>query len=169
MQLELINMRTLLRRSLRVYCRSYSTNKHTRRVVITGIGLVSPLAAGTALTWERLVKGQSGVVALDSDDYRTLPCRVAALVPRSNQEGHFHAETFASRGEISSMSPATVLAIGAAQLALQDSGWHPQTLEEQLSTGVAVGMGMVSLEEIARTSAAFRDRGYSREIGRAHV
>lgn len=155
-------MRTPLGRILSVYCRSYSTNKRMRRVVITGIGLVSPLAAGTSLTWERLVRGQSGVVALHSDDYRTLPCRVAALVPRGNQEGHFHAETFASRGEINSMSPATVLAIGAAQLALQDSGWHPQTPEEQLSTGVAVGMGMVSLEEITRTSAAFRERGYSK-------
>lgn len=145
-----------------VYYRHYSTDKHIRRVVITGIGLVSPLGAGTALTWERLVKGHSGIVALDSDDYKTVPCKVAALVPRGNEQGQFKEEMFASRGEINSMSPATVLAIGAAQLALEDSGWRPQTLEEQLSTGVAVGMGMVSLDEIARTSAAFRERGYNR-------
>ncbi|XP_013882027.1 3-oxoacyl-[acyl-carrier-protein] synthase, mitochondrial [Austrofundulus limnaeus] len=133
-----------------------------RRVVVTGIGLVSPLGTGTALTWDGLIRGQSGIVALDSEEYRTVPCRVAALVPRGTNEGQFCEEKFATRGEINTMSPATVMALGAAQLALDDAGWYPQTPEDQLNTGVAVGMGMVSLEEIASTSAAFRDRGYNR-------
>lgn len=133
-----------------------------RRVVITGIGLVSPLGTGAALTWDCLIRGRSGLVALDSEEYKTVPCKVAALVPRGSAEGQFCEDQFATRTEISTMSPATVLALGAAQLALDDSGWYPQTLEDQLNTGVAVGMGMVSLEEIARTSAAFRDRGYNR-------
>ncbi|KAG8005008.1 3-oxoacyl-[acyl-carrier-protein] synthase [Nibea albiflora] len=69
---------------------------------------------------------------------------------------------FASRGEINSMSQATVMALGAARLALDDSGWYPETPEEQLNTGVAVGMGMVSLDEIARTSKAFQEKGYNK-------
>ncbi len=115
-----------------------------------------PLGTGTALPWDRLIKGQSGIVALDSEEYKTVPCKVAALVPRGNEEGQFQEEKFVSRGEINSMSPANVMAIGAAQLALEDSGWYPNTLEEQLNTGVAVGMGMASLDEIARTSVAFK-------------
>ena len=133
-----------------------------RRVVITGIGLVSPLGTGTALPWQRLIGGESGIVALETEEYKTVPCKVAALVPRGDGEGGFEQERFARRGEINSMSPATVMALAAAQLALEDCGWYPTSVEDQLSTGVAVGMGMVSLEEIARTSAAFQSRGYNK-------
>uniref|UniRef100_UPI001ED7E432 3-oxoacyl-[acyl-carrier-protein] synthase, mitochondrial n=1 Tax=Scatophagus argus TaxID=75038 RepID=UPI001ED7E432 len=142
--------------------RHHSSENYKRRVVITGIGLVCPLGTGTALPWDCLIKGHSGIVALDSEEYKNVPCKVAALVPRGNEPGQFKEESFASRGEINSMSLATVMALGAAQLALEDSGWYPKTPEEQLNTGVSVGMGMVSLDEIARTSAAFHERGYKK-------
>ncbi|XP_068603732.1 3-oxoacyl-[acyl-carrier-protein] synthase, mitochondrial [Brachionichthys hirsutus] len=159
-----LSLRNLL---LRLAClnqdvRHRSAGGNKKRVVISGIGLVCPLGTGLELPWTRLIKGQSGIVALDSEEYETLPCRVAALVPRGDGPGEFREESYASRGEISSMSAATVMALGAAQLALEDSGWRPRTLEEQLMTGVAVGMGMVPLEEIARTSAAFASRGYNK-------
>lgn len=130
--------------------------------MVTGLGLVCPLGVGAALVWDRLIGGHSGIVALDPGPYQSVPCKVAALVPRGGQQGHFQEGVFVSRGESGSMAPATVLALGAAQLALEDAGWRPLTPEEQLSTGVAVGMGMVPLDEIARTSAAFEGRGYSR-------
>ncbi|XP_060915147.1 3-oxoacyl-[acyl-carrier-protein] synthase, mitochondrial [Labrus mixtus] len=166
-KLRLQIMRTLLQKRVSV-CpnqdskRQHSSGPHRRRVVITGIGLVCPLGTGTALPWDRLVKGQCGIVSLDSEEYKTVPCKVAALVPRGDEVGCFKEDRFASPGEINSMSPATVMALGAAQLALEDSGWHPETTEEHLNTGVAVGMGMVSLDEIARTSAAFKEKGYNR-------
>nr|XP_061808836.1 3-oxoacyl-[acyl-carrier-protein] synthase, mitochondrial-like [Nerophis lumbriciformis] len=141
--------------------RWHSTVKR-RRVVITGIGLVCPLGIGTVLPWEALIKGQSGIVALNSEEYKSIPCKVAALVPRGIAKGQYEEEMFASRGEINSMSPATVMALGAAQLALEDSGWYPKTSHEQLTTGVAVGMGMVSLDEIVSTSLAFRKNGYKK-------
>ncbi|MBN3298650.1 3-oxoacyl-[acyl-carrier-protein] synthase, mitochondrial [Amia ocellicauda] len=145
-----------------IHYRSVSQGKTQRRVVITGIGLVSPLGIGTLLPWERLIKGESGLIRLDSEDYRNVPCKVAACVPRGEAEGEFKAETFVSRGEMNSMSPATVMALGAAELALKDSGWYPLSAQEQLNTGVAVGMGMVSLDEIAKTSMLFETKGYSK-------
>uniref|UniRef100_A0A3Q2XWW5 beta-ketoacyl-[acyl-carrier-protein] synthase I n=1 Tax=Hippocampus comes TaxID=109280 RepID=A0A3Q2XWW5_HIPCM len=139
----------------------HSTDRR-RRVVITGVGLVCPLGIGTDLPWNNLIKGQSGIVALSSEDYKTIPCKVAALVPRGNAEGQFNEEMFVSRGEVNSMTPATVMALAAAKLALEDSGWYPTTAKEQLSTGVAVGMGMVSLDEIVSTSVAFQKKGYKK-------
>uniref|UniRef100_A0AAV2K7W5 3-oxoacyl-[acyl-carrier-protein] synthase n=2 Tax=Knipowitschia caucasica TaxID=637954 RepID=A0AAV2K7W5_KNICA len=123
---------------------------------------VQVAGTGTSYPWTRLIQGHSGIVALDPDKYKNVPCKVAALVPRGQKDGQFKAENFATRGEINRMSPATVMALGAAQLALEDSGWCPASEEEQLNTGVAVGMGMVSLEEIARTSSAFYDKGYNK-------
>ncbi|XP_068189648.1 3-oxoacyl-[acyl-carrier-protein] synthase, mitochondrial [Antennarius striatus] len=153
----------LLRRAcLSQDSRHHSDGRSRKRVVVSGVGLVCPLGTGLDLPWTRLIKGLSGVIALDSQEYQTLPCRVAALVPRGGEQGQFKEERFASRGEVSSMSAASVMALGAAQLALEDSGWYPKTLEDQLTTGVAVGMGMVPLEEIARTSATFSARGYNK-------
>ncbi|XP_041757873.2 3-oxoacyl-[acyl-carrier-protein] synthase, mitochondrial-like [Coregonus clupeaformis] len=161
--------RTLLNKSTCVCSTSPNLRHYTcgknpsrRRVAITGIGLVSPLGTGTTLPWNQLINGASGIVALDSEMYKTVPCKVAALVPRGDGEGQFKDERFATRGEINSMSPATVMALAAAQLALEDSGWYPSSPEEQLTTGVAVGMGMVSLDEIAKTSAIFQAKGYSK-------
>lgn len=161
-----LSLRSLLLKSprlcLKQTSRCHGSGHQKRRVVVTGVGLVCPLGTGTALPWQRLIEGHSGLVALDSEEYKAVPCKVAALVPRGSEQGQFSQERFASRGEVNSMSPATVMALGAAQLALEDSGWFPRTPEEQCHTGVAVGMGMVSLDEIAHTSTTFQSKGYKR-------
>src|SRR5712692_4142371 len=98
-----------------------------RRVVVTGIGLVTPLGVGTDHNWRRLLAGESGLRAIQSFDVSDLPAKIAGQVPRgSTAEGFFNTDDWVPSKDQKKMDLFIVYAIGAAVQAVEDSGWQPQ-------------------------------------------
>ena len=141
-----------------------------RRVVITGLGLVSPLGAGVDITWKRLLAGESGagkITAFDTTDYA---CQVACEVPSVDGrggggpdiEGSFDPTKVLSNKERRKVDDFILYAIAAADEALQDANWHPETEDDQVRTGVMIGSGIGGLGIIAETALELRDKGPKR-------
>jgi 3-oxoacyl-[acyl-carrier-protein] synthase II len=138
-----------------------------RRVVITGIGLVTPLANGREATWERLVAGQSGLGPIEIFDTSDLACKIAGQVPWSSGRGGGRADDPASFNPDAVLSPKEqrridefiLYAIAAADEALLDSGWKPESYEDRVATGVSIGSGIGGLATIAATSIELHEKG----------
>src|SRR5258708_37914027 len=114
-----------------------------RRVVVTGMGLVTPLGIGLERVWGRLIAGESGIRAIQSFDVSDLPSRVAAQVPRGDQaSGLFNADDWVPPKDQRRMDQFIVFAMAAAAQAVDDAGWHPTDEEERERTGVMTGSGI---------------------------
>src|SRR5438132_4204120 len=123
------------------------------RIVITGIGLVTPLGSGVAANWERLIAGQSGIGKIARFRTDDLPCRVGGEVPVTEGQPHrFDAETVVSSKERRRMDDFIVYAMGAAEEAIKDSGWVPPNDEARERTGVMIGSGIGGLATIDDTA-----------------
>jgi 3-oxoacyl-[acyl-carrier-protein] synthase II len=131
-----------------------------RRVVVTGLGLVTPLGAGVEPTWKRLIAGESGIGAIQSFDVSDLPAKVAAQVPRGDTaEGRFNADDWVAPKDQRKMDEFIVYGIAAAEMAIRDSGWAPQSDEQRERTGVMIGSGIGGLQTIYEGSITLRDKG----------
>ena len=129
-----------------------------QRVVVTGLGAVTPLGLGPRRTWQRLLAGDCGVVSLQNrgDRYKQQHCQVAGLVPLgSKDQDAWDSSEWLSRDEQRRMSRFMQYAVYAAGEALKDAGWNPQTEEEQNMTGVCLGSGIGSFREVYETSIDF--------------
>ncbi|HCP01703.1 MAG TPA: beta-ketoacyl-[acyl-carrier-protein] synthase II [Rhodospirillaceae bacterium] len=120
-----------------------------RRVVITGMGLVTPLGVGLDHNWRRLTNGDSGAAVIDKFDVSDLPAKVAAQVPRGDgANGTFNADDYVSVKEQRRIDEFIVYGIAAAVEAVEDSNWKPGTEEGQERTGVMIGSGIGGLQTI---------------------
>ncbi|KAJ3015450.1 Mitochondrial beta-keto-acyl synthase [Thoreauomyces humboldtii] len=140
----------------------------SRRVVVTGLGLVTPLGTGVHPTWSRLTAGKSGVVSLkgrvhpeSGRNYDAIPSQVAALVPTSGP-APFRVEDWVRKGEARNMAPFMHYALSVAQQALDDADWRPSSDEDRERTGVCFGSGIGCIDEIEATAASFNDTGLRR-------
>ena len=138
-----------------------------RRVVITGIGLVTPLGCGRELTWSRILAGKSGanrITAFDPADYA---CQVACEVPRvdgrggggPDYEGSFDPDKVMSAKDRKRVDDFILYAIAAADEAVADAGWTPEDRESQERTGVIIGSGIGGLGTIADTAIKLENEG----------
>jgi 3-oxoacyl-[acyl-carrier-protein] synthase II len=131
-----------------------------RRVVVTGVGMVTPLACGVEPTWQRLIAGESGISRIDKFEVADLPSKIAGQIPRGDGSGGtFNSDQWMEPKEQRKVDEFIVFAMGAATQALDDAGWHPRQYEEQITTGVLIGSGIGGVEGIAETALLLRDRG----------
>lgn len=131
-----------------------------RRVVATGLGMVTPLASGVETTWSRLIAGESGAGPITSFDASDLPARIACSVPRGDGSGgSFNPDDWMEPKEQRKVDDFIVFAMAAATQALRDANWAPESYEDQIATGVAIGSGIGGLGGIYDASILLKERG----------
>ncbi len=131
-----------------------------RRVVITGMGMVSPLACGVEETWSRLLDGQSGAGPITKFDASDLSCRIACEVPLGDgTNGTFRADDWADAREQRRIDTFILYALAAAEQAIRDADWMPEDEASRERTGVMIGSGIGGLDSIERTSIELHERG----------
>ena len=131
-----------------------------RRVVVTGLGMVSPLGAGVDVTWRRLLAGESGAARVESFDVSDLPCQIACQIPRAGgAEGRFQPDRWMDPKEQRKVDDFIVYGVAAAGEALKDSGWVPKTEDEKCASGVLIGSGIGGIGGIYDASITLKERG----------
>jgi len=124
-----------------------------RRVVVTGMGMVSPLGLGVEPVWRRLISGESGIGTIQAFDAKDLPCKVAGEVPHgARAEDKLDIAEWIPVKDQKKMDRFIHLAVVAATEAVEDSGWRPETDDERHATGVMIGSGIGGLETIYEAS-----------------
>ena len=128
-----------------------------RRVVVTGLGMVTPLACGVEPTWQRLIDGQSGARRIESFDVSDLPAKIACQVPRGDgSNGSFNPDHWMEPKEQRKVDDFIIFALCAARQALEDAGWKPSSYDDQIETGVMIGSGIGGLTGIADTAITLK-------------
>ncbi|QJP13309.1 beta-ketoacyl-ACP synthase II [Starkeya sp. ORNL1] len=131
-----------------------------RRVVVTGLGMVTPLGCGVDTTWGRILAGESGARRIENFEVDDLPCRIACQVPRGDgSNGSFNPDQWMEPKEQRKVDDFIIYAMAAATQALDDAGWHPESHEDQCASGVLIGSGIGGLSGIAETSLLLKERG----------
>ncbi|KFH48999.1 putative 3-oxoacyl-[acyl-carrier-protein] synthase-like protein [Hapsidospora chrysogenum ATCC 11550] len=135
-----------------------------RRVVVTGLGAITPLGVGIRHTWARLLAGESGIVSVagrkPADRWNELPSTVAGLVPEGEGEGRWNAAKWLGPAEERRMAKFAQYAMAASDMAIKDAGLEDASAADRERTGVCLGTGIGNLEEIYETGSAHGAGGY---------
>jgi 3-oxoacyl-[acyl-carrier-protein] synthase II len=131
-----------------------------RRVVVTGLGIVSPLGCGVETNWRRLVAGEHGFRRIDMFEVDDLACQIAAIIPRGDgSSGSFKADDWFDPKEQRKVDDFIIYGTAAATQALADAGWKADTEEKAEATGVLIGSGIGGLGGIYETSITLKEKG----------
>ncbi len=131
-----------------------------RRVVITGLGLVSPVGCGVDAAWSNLLAGKSGARRIEEFEVSDLTCQIACFVPRgANADGKFNPDDWMEPKEQRKVDDFIIYAMAAADQAIADSGFDADTPEKQERAGVLIGSGIGGLSGIADTSILLKEKG----------
>jgi 3-oxoacyl-[acyl-carrier-protein] synthase II len=131
-----------------------------RRVVVTGMGMLTPLGCGVETTWSRLLKGDSGAKRIDTFEVDDLACKIACVIPRGDgSNGTYNPDQWMEPKEQRKVDDFIVFAMCAAKQALDDAGWHPKSHEDQCATGVVIGSGIGGIEGIADMAVTLHEKG----------
>ena len=131
-----------------------------RRVVVTGLGMVTPLACGVEETWARLIAGQSGAGPITKFDASNVVTQYACEIPRGDgTAGTFNPDDWMEPKDQRKVDDFILYGMCAAVQAVRDSGWEPATEEERCRTGVMIGSGIGGLSSIAETAILMREKG----------
>lgn len=130
-----------------------------RRIVVTGLGLVTPLGCGVETTWKNLIAGKSGISRITAFDPENFTCQVAGQVPNGTEPGQFDINAYVPFKDQKKMDRFIHLGLGAAKMALEDAGWMPQDEPSKERTGVSLGAGIGGLPEIERSSVNLHENG----------
>ena len=131
-----------------------------RRVVVTGLGMVSPLGCGVEPAWKRILNSESGARKIATFDVADLPCKIACQVPRGDgSDGTFNADEWMEPKDQRKVDDFIIFAMAAARQALDDANWHPSTEEQRCATGTMIGSGIGGLSGIAETAVLLKERG----------
>ncbi|TPJ58558.1 beta-ketoacyl-ACP synthase II [Mesorhizobium sp. B2-7-1] len=131
-----------------------------RRVVVTGLGLLSPFGTGVEHSWRELLSGRSACRRVTEFEVDDLACKIAHVIPRGDgSNGTFNPEAVLEPKELRKIGEFILYGIAAADEALADSGWKPQTHEEQCATGVLIGSGIGGIDGIAENAMILKERG----------
>jgi 3-oxoacyl-[acyl-carrier-protein] synthase II len=131
-----------------------------RRVVVTGMGMLTPLGCGVEATWSRLIKGESGARKVDRFPVSDIACQIACMVPRGDgSDGTYNPDQWMEPKEQRKVDDFIVYAMCAARQALDDAGWKPQSPDDQAASGVLIGSGIGGIEGIAETAITLHEKG----------
>ena len=130
-----------------------------RRVVVTGMGLVTPLGCGTPGVWESLVANRSGIRRIEHFEVEDLPAKIAGLVPRGEEPGAFRTDSVLPAKDARKNDLFILFGLAAAREAVEDAGWLPEDEAERKRTGVLIGSGIGGLSTIANSAIELEKRG----------